>query len=96
MEKKNYWLIGLLVLIVLAITCPNRDDHVEAIKTEMENRIDFEEHPLAYFAVKWGTNLGLSAWGFKVNNWIFFSVGKTKDGQLSSFGIFNHVFVFIG
>lgn len=104
MKKKIIVILcSLFAFILLAFTCPNRNDHKEAIKyivsCMVNEKLDEagENDAFAFLGSLFMTKFleeFLDA-RLKVNNYILFSVGEVNykgDTKTVSFGILNHVF----
>ncbi len=94
---KKVLLILIAVLLLLAVTCPKREDHKDAIKDALVEDDIGSTNALAFLgiAVKKGImNLYLGS-HLKIHNFIFFNVGVIKDdgkNKVVSIGLLNHVY----
>lgn len=104
MNKTVSILLAVVILVMLAVTCPNKSEHQEEIRQKVSERIE----------QKLDDADGLSVIGslfaskvidvfldskLSVDNYVFFSIGKLNyDGEdrSISFGILHHVFIFGG
>ncbi|MDM8268492.1 DUF4359 domain-containing protein [Barnesiella viscericola] len=99
--------IAVLVLLLLAFTCPDKQEHQEKIKMTISNAIDEKfvesasesEQGFAFIGSLLVTkivDIFLSN-KLQVNNYFFFSTGQISYGgntKTISFGILNQVFTF--
>lgn len=99
--------IAVLVLLLLAFTCPDKQEHQEKIKMTISNAIDEKfvesasesEQGFAFIGsllVTKMVDIFLSN-KLQVNNYFFFSTGQISYGgntKTISFGILNQVFTF--
>lgn len=99
--------IVVLVLLLLAFTCPDKQEHQEKIKMTISNAIDEKfvesapesEQGFAFIGSLLVTkivDIFLSN-KLQVNNYFFFSTGQISYGgntKTISFGILNQVFTF--
>lgn len=104
MNKKLIALIIVMFIMLLtALTCPDKQAHQEEIKATVSRVMDKKlsesekETGLEGIALFVGTTIAneFLKTKLKVNNYIFFSTGEIYfDGkpQIVSFGILNHVF----
>ena len=89
-------LIGLVVLIAI-MTCPDQQDHREAIQKELVG--DAVDSSDALASAIGGLFVGAVLEGtLNVKNYLLFSVGKinnpfTGESKTVSWGLFGHVFV---
>lgn len=104
MSKTVSVLLTVLILIMLAVTCPDKSEHQEEIRQKVSEKME----------QKMGDADGLSAIGsffaskiidvyldskLSVDNYVLFSIGKLNyDGEdiRISFGMLHHVFIFGG
>ena len=92
-------LVGLIVLIAV-FTCPDQQDHKEAIQKELIGDAGYPgDTSEAIASAIGGLFVGAVLDGtLKVNNYLLFSVGKisnpfTSESKTVSWGLFGHVFV---
>lgn len=94
---KKVLLILIAVLLLLAVTCPKREDHKDAIKDALVEDDIGSTNALAFLGIvvkKGIMNLYLGS-HLKIHNFIFFNVGVIKDNGKSkvvSIGLLNHVY----
>lgn len=100
----------ILILVIAAgacaLTCPDREDHVNALENVLQRTIDkelsgtsdFKDDPLVSF---YGSALLSGVFGsfidsmLMVDNYFIFSIGSISYGgeiRTVSVGVFNHVF----
>ena len=109
MKRKIYipFIIFALVVIAAVMTCPDRQDHKDAIMAVINERISEEiqqsssdgNGALAALGASIGTSV--SEWildkGLFVDNYFVCSIGKFNTGKeykRVSVGVFGHVFTF--
>lgn len=106
-NKVIKWGIAILVCLLLAVTCPDKEEHQEKIRMTISNVFD---EALMESASE--SEIGFSLIGslvvpkivdiflsdrLQVNNYFLFSIGQISFGgnvKTISFGIFNQVFTF--
>lgn len=103
MKKIIYFLLAIILLgFVLILTCPDRNDHLDALenKLAMEFSEDSTENDNVLSSLGSLFTVGLGNMmlenSLSVENYFMFSVGKMKvDGEeyVFSIGFLNHVFV---
>ena len=102
--KKYIPLLLLFFAGVLIITCPDRDDHVEAVKRAViqASRATAEQDDNAISSIMSAIFApAISEWmlesSFEVENYFFFSLGKISyenDTKTISLGLLNHIFTY--
>lgn len=90
-------LFVLVVAILLAVTCPSRDDHCNELKNKIVNRYlnSDDGEPLGAFLVGGFTSLYSQA-AMHYDNYTIFSVGSMNipdSTQIQTIGVLGHVFV---
>lgn len=95
-------IVLLLIIIALASTCPSKQEHQEAVMTEVNNFIDGEAMDIDdNIMAAFGRMLASSVIGvamdnmLQVHNYGLWSVGEVRyagESKTVSIGIFNHVF----
>ena len=104
MNKKFITIASTVVVaLLLAFTCPNKQAHKEALNDVLKSYVDgklydnSENNPFAIFGTLFTSkfiDMFLDS-KLKVDNYVVFSIGKVNNNEMSktvSFGILNHVF----
>ncbi len=108
MKKSYIAIIAILaLLILLGVTCPDKQAHSDEVKTAISDYLDEElakntsedEQDWAVFGSIFANKLVEVVLDskLKVNNYIIFSIGEVHsqgENKTVSFGILNHVFTF--
>ena len=94
---KKFLLFIIVVAGILAVTCPSKDDHCDALKDKVVNHyLDSEDgNPLGAFLVGGFTSLYSQA-AMHYDNYTIFSVGSMNipdSTQIQTIGVLGHVFV---
>lgn len=97
--------VAVLVLVVMALTCPDKQQHEDAVKEKMSHVMkqtvneNLGSNPILNLVSNTVINGGLDfalGQNFCVKDYLLFSVGRFHDledeERALSFGIFNHVF----
>lgn len=107
-EKKVHWgivaIVAVLIVILMAVTCPSQDDHQEAVAKVcheyVNSKIEDSENPYAMFGsflVNGVLDIGVKEM-VTAEKYLIFSIGTLNklDGthENISFGVFGHVFTF--
>ncbi|MCQ2254187.1 MAG: DUF4359 domain-containing protein [Bacteroidaceae bacterium] len=99
--KRFSWIIALAIILgIMAVTTPNKDSHIRAIRSSLLESIDTSDSTATdkEAAMLLGAGLIDKVLDSKlhVDNYIIFSTGKIdtgKEDKTVSFGILTHVFV---
>ena len=100
LKKILYIALPLAICILLGLTCPDKEKHVESIRTELANILETSnKNKNAMDALMGGVVIEkvLNS-KLKVNKYFLFSTGtfsNGKDSKLLSIGILGNVFTFI-
>lgn len=101
-RRKIILAVLALLLVVMALTCPGKETHKDAVGKEVERTIS----SMSGDGGSWGVIGDMMMSGIAtfavdqlldVEDYVFFSIGSIRYGDRSkavSFGIFNHVFTF--
>lgn len=100
-------LVLAVLAVILVVTCPDREDHQEAMKAVITNVLDDEISVLPSKYEEVLSKFGLPVAGkvvdvvmkhkLIINNYYLFSTGEVHykgESKLVSFGILGHVFTF--
>ena len=106
MKKIITLIVAIAAILLLALTCPNKQAHQDKIKTTMSGIVEEglnkeasdDEKGFAFLGSLFATKMGEVALDQKLdgNNYIICSIGKVSfEGKTHyvSFGILNQVFV---
>lgn len=102
MNKKIFIAAVAAILILMAATCPGKEEHQEEIQLEVTSQIErlYDDNDALSAFSSLFTSKVVDAYlesKLKVNNYLFFSLGKIyyKGESVGvSFGILHHVFFY--
>lgn len=103
MNKKGFIIAVIAVLLLLAVTCPDKKDHIDKIQDTVSTQIKRNNGGDALSII--GSFVALKVidiyldTAFDVDNYVFFSIGKINyagEEIGTSFGILHHVFIYGG
>ena len=98
-DRSGFWgwlIVGILLLVAIA-TCPDKQDHAEAIQKNVMEEYDPGDNSLTTALGNFVLGAALNE-TLKVKNYWVFSIGKihnpfTGESKTVSYGLFGHVFV---
>ena len=100
LKKILYIALPLAICLLLGLTCPDKEKHVESIRTELTNVLETSNKSENAMYALMGSAVIEKVLNskLKVNKYFLFSTGtfsNGKDSKLLSIGILGNVFTFI-